>query len=525
MGAAARAPGASRLTLLSFVAIAVLASAPKVLVLPPEPVGTPEPPTWIAEAVADVLPRDLERLGVPVVDRAQRLTAHEALDIPVVRLTRATSIRLAEALGVTRILTGTYEVRHGDLTMSLRWLDVERGTLTSPFLSSAPLTSAPALLRGLAWDVVLAGPWKPSGTRDAFVAGARGVPFPAFEAYGMGLAAGKPATRLDQLRRALKLHPSYDEARVGLAREEIEARDYEAAFRTLEGVADGSPLARLARFLQGVALLELGRFDEAGALQARLAAADATPGVLSNHGLAALRAGESGPGSARIREALAKMPGATDVAFNLGWALLVEGEAEAAAFWLRGLTRQAPRDVHARVALSWALRRAGRVEEAAEEWRGVALMGAPDGLTETPDLTRRLGRVMLAEWPTAIERSDTDLALAHVARADALLKANDFDGALRELTRAAYLDPYSARAHELLARAHLARGEKEKAISELQMSLWCREDTGVRVRLAKVLADAGRLAEAQAEAQKVLSADPGNAEARAVMMMKKPSDI
>lgn len=506
------------------LAIVAAAVAPKVVVLPPEPVGTPAPPSWIAEAVADVLPRDLERLGVPVIGRAERLSAHEVLDIPVVRLTRATSIRFAEALGVSRILGGTYEVRHGDLTVSLRWLDVERGTLSSPFLASAPLTSAPVLLRGLAWDVVLAGPWPPPGTRESFLAAAKAVPFPAFEAYGMGLASHKPAARLEQLRRALKLHPPFDEARVALAREQLEARDHASAYATLQGVGDGSALARLARFLQGVALLEMERYDEARALHARLAEAEASPGVLSNHGLAVLRAGQAGEGSRLIREALAKEPSATDVAFNLGWALLLEGEAEAAAFWLRGLTRQAPRDLYSRVALSWALRRAGRRDEAAEEWRGVALMGAPDGLSETPDLTRRLGRVMLAEWPTAIERSDAELAVAHVARADALLKANDAEGALRELTRAAYLDPYSARAHELLARAHLSRGEKEKAISELQMSLWCRDDVSVRVRLARLLMELGRAAEARAEAEKVLKADPQNEDARA-LMVKKPSDI
>jgi tetratricopeptide (TPR) repeat protein len=110
----------------------------------------------------------------------------------------------------------------------------------------------------------------------------------------------------------------------------------------------------------------------------------------------------------------------------------------------------------------------------------------------------------------------------YVGRADALLKANDVDGALRELTRSAYLDPYSPRAHELLARAHLIRNEREKALNELQMSLWCRDDWAVRLQLAKLLSDLGRATEARVEAEKVLKTQPDNAAARAMLKKTTP---
>jgi hypothetical protein len=168
------------------------------------------------------------------------------------------------------------------------------------------------------------------------------------------------------------------------------------------------------------------------------------------------------------------------------------------------------------VALSWALRKAGRTEEAEEEWRGVALMGPEYEGLAAPDLSRRLGRVVAWEQPLLVDRSEGQLAAAHVGRADGLLRANDAEGALRELTRAAYLDPYKPRTHELMARAHLGRGDREKAVNALQMSLWCRDDRQVRLTLARVLADLGRGAEARAEALKVLKAEPRNEEARAL---------
>src|SRR5687767_13517673 len=94
-----------------------------VLVLPPYP-----PPAGgersIAALVADQLPRTLSDLGVPVVSRADRLRAQIALETPLVHVTRATSIRIAEAVGATRIVTGSYTLEGGkNLGLSLRILD------------------------------------------------------------------------------------------------------------------------------------------------------------------------------------------------------------------------------------------------------------------------------------------------------------------------------------------------------------------------------------------------------------------
>jgi hypothetical protein len=70
------------------------------------------------------------------------------------------------------------------------------------------------------------------------------------------------------------------------------------------------------------------------------------------------------------------------------------------------------------------------------------------------------------------------------------------------------------RDRDMLSVARERRGETEKALAELRMSLWCRDDTAVRVELAGLLKDAGRASEAKAEARRVLQADASNAEAR-----------
>jgi Flp pilus assembly protein TadD len=71
--------------------------------------------------------------------------------------------------------------------------------------------------------------------------------------------------------------------------------------------------------------------------------------------------------------------------------------------------------------------------------------------------------------------------------------------------------------HVQLARVHRARGDRELALNELRMALWAREDAALRAELAAVLKEAGRMAEARAEAEKALRSDPANAAARRVL--------
>jgi len=511
--------------LLVFLAAAVSGSMPSVIVLPPAAAAPDAESAWMGEAVADYLPRALATLGVPAVDRADRLKAHEALQLPLAPLTKATSIRIAEAVGASRLVEGSYEVRGASLRLSLRLLDVERGTLSAPLMASGPPETLLQLVRGLASDIALAGPTPPALGREVFLEQGRRTdpPFEALRAYARGLSAVDTAERARLLRQALSLAPAYDEARLALGRMQTDARDSAAALETLAKVPDASPLARAAHFQRGRAQLDLGRYHEAVELHARLATESPTPGVLNNQALALLRLGADpggGKASVLLRKAIESGPVPPELPFNLGFALLVEGDPEAAAFWLRGVVTDAPRDVEAHQLLAWALRQAGREADAAAEWKAVAASVPASQTFDAPDLKRRFERILPVERPLILNQerwSDAQLAASHLGRAEKLSEAGDLDGALRELTQAAYLDPYGARIHLELARVHGARGDAETAVSEFRMSLWCDDDPVVRAELSVMLKASGHLAEARAEAGKVLKAAPNNADARRVL--------
>jgi tetratricopeptide (TPR) repeat protein len=497
------------------LALATIAADP-IVVVPPETAAADA--GWIGEAVAELLPRALTLLGVPAAERTERLEAQELLEIPPVPLSRATSIRIAEAMGASSLVVGTYGLQGGALSISLRALDLERGVLSAPFVAAGPVDNLPGLVQDLAWDLALAGSTPPARKRDDPAARLPEVPFEALKAYTQALATRDAAGRGRLLQQALELKPDYDEARLTLGRSQLQARDFAAARASFSKIADGTPLARLARFLEGVALLELGRYREASAIYERLGAEAASPAVLNNRAIALLRLG--GKGSPLLRKAAELDPQSADLSFNLAWALLAEGEPEAAAFWLRGLTKQEPRDAHARVMLAWALRLSGREEQSVEEWKAVAALSPSFQGLETPDLKRRFERIQVNERPLVLEREErtsAEVAATHVLRAEKLAEAGDASAAFSELTRAAYLDPYSSRVHLLLGRAHRSRGDADEALGELRMSLWCRDDAAVRAELSQYLAQLGRTAEAKEEAQRVLKADPENAAAKQVL--------
>jgi len=476
---------------IPFVAWAALAAAAAgpVVVAPPE--GPPDS-VWIAVAVADGLPRALAALGVPAVERDDLRDAQEKMGIPMVPLTRATAIRLAEGLGASRLVTGSLAEKDGRITLSLRLLDVERATLSSPLIGEGPLASLPEIVARLAWDIALAGTLPPRRTREDFLGQRSSIPFEAFEAYARGLAMKDSATSARQLRRALGIHPGYDDARLALGRLQVRTREYATALETLGRIGRDSPGSRTARFVEGVALLGLGRYAEANELYGVLAATQPSASVWNNRGLALLRLGAPEPRASTVfRQAFELDRGAADIMFNVGFAFLVEGEPETAAFWLRAVTEKDAQDANAFLLLSWALRGASRTAEADEAWRQVLALQPSYEPMARPDLQRRFERRRMS--PGLPHRpddlpEDATLARGHVARALALLDDKRYDEAFAEATRAAYLDPLDAQAHLCLARIHRARGDRDRALLSYRMSLFSREDPAVRREMTEATA-------------------------------------
>jgi tetratricopeptide (TPR) repeat protein len=179
-----------------------------------------------------------------------------------------------------------------------------------------------------------------------------------------------------------------------------------------------------------------------------------------------------------------------------------------------------PLEGHGRVVLVWALRKQGRAREADEAWQGVVTLSPGyEGLARV-DLGRRFERILPAERMLVLsrgKRTPAEVAAGLIGKAERLSAAGDAGGAVRELERAAYLDPHADRIHLLLARAYRASGQGDRAVNRYLMTLWVQDEPSVRAELAAVLKEMGRHEEARVEAEKVLRQDPQNDAARMVL--------
>ena len=138
-------------------------------------------------------------------------------------------------------------------------MDASRGTLSPPLVASGPLDTLPGLIDALAWDIAALGPGAPPLTREELLALRGGVSPDGFKAYGLGLTVRPFAARTQALRRSVVLDRAHDDGRIALGRLLLQQRQLSAAEAALGHVKPTSPLSRAARFLEGVARLEIGR--------------------------------------------------------------------------------------------------------------------------------------------------------------------------------------------------------------------------------------------------------------------------
>ena len=246
------------------------------------------------------------------------------------------------------------------------------------------------------------------------------------------------------------------------------------------------PFARDARFLDGVALLGLGRSSRGGRALRRARRAASRP---RRRSATAPWRGCAGPGaqgaSTLLRQAVEAEPAASTCR-----------STSAGRCSSRATRRRRPSGSRARCGATRETRRAGcscrgrsrraaGPSEAEEQWRAAAALApALEGM-RSADVSRTLERICPSEQalvldpaPRGRRRGGSRARRAAASRSSRPATWRRRRGA----ARAALLDPYAARPHRLLARAHRAQGDDEQAVDELRMALWCRDDPAAAAR-------------------------------------------
>jgi tetratricopeptide (TPR) repeat protein len=505
------------------------------LVIPFESATRAAQTYWLGEGSAVILTDDLIALGAPAITREDRLRAFERLRVPAVAaLSHATVIRLGQLLGAGEVIVGSYEVKDQNIVVRARPIRIDTGRMAPEIVESGPLAEILAIYARVARRLV------PTSRVTAEDMELGHPPIAALEQYIKGLIAQTPATKVGFLTQALRVHGTFERARIELWHVYTDLAEHQQALAAVRGVAPGHRLKRRARFLSGVSMLHLGQYQQAFDVFAELNTAAPDPALLNNLGIVQLRR----PASAAGGRAIAYFTEATkidgtdaDLFFNLGYACLRDRDLPAAIHWLREAVRRDPADDAAHYVLGVALQTAGSTAEAAREkelarrlsseygqWEAKqpAANTVPPGLeriktdVDVPASLRVEDTIVAAE-----QRDQRELATFHLEAGRRAYQAERDEDAIAALRRAVYLAPYDSQAHLLLGRAYFRSGRLAEAIDALKIAIWSEDTLASHLLLAEVYIQARELDAARAELQWILKADPQNADAKRLLEVAK----
>ena len=498
---------------------------------------------WLSEAAAMLLADELNARGVGAIAREERVRAFEELHLPLTAsLTRATVIKVGQIVGASEVIVGAYVLDDGRLRVSAHGIRVDVGRLQPEVTEQAPLADLFGLFDRLGRRLAAGTADAPRDPRP---------PLDAFENYIKGLIAESPAAQATFLETAVKQFPGYDRAELALWGVRTDQDDHVAALSAVRAVPAGSPLARRARFLSAVSLLELKRYDEAFTLFKALVdeapasapgpAARETAAALNNLGVVQIRRGgtpQTGTAPFYLTKAADADPGDADYLFNLGYAYVLDRNHQAAIYWLREALRRNPSDPDAHYVLAAALQASGNTVEAAREkelarqlsarYEDLERRAAAEALTVPKGLERMraepdAGTGFRPEQAivNAAQREQRELATFHLDRGRRLFEREEDREAMMELRRAVYLSPYEAQAHLLMGRIHLRAGRPQEAIDALKISIWSEDSAPARVALAEAYLKLGNTAAARTELERALVLDPASADAKRLLSEMK----
>jgi tetratricopeptide (TPR) repeat protein len=323
---------------------------------------------WIGESISETISEALAKQQLMSIQREDRLEAYRRLGVrPGANLTRATVIRIGQALDVERVIYGDFNfapppegqpLTRGSLRVTAHVLDLKRMQQGPEFVETGPLDRLGAVQRRLAWQTLqfvdpASAPAEAEFNREWPL-----VRVDASENYIRGLLATVPVQKEQFFSRAVKIEPSYSQACYQLGMLAYAKQDYKTAAEWLEKVATTDVHYRYALFHLGVCRFYEG--DYAGAKTAFEQVAKEVPlnEVYNNLGAAESRLNDPAALDS-FKKAIEGDPSDPTYHFNLGYALWKQGQFNAAADSFRAALDRDPEDAGAITMLGRCLKRSG----------------------------------------------------------------------------------------------------------------------------------------------------------------------
>jgi tetratricopeptide (TPR) repeat protein len=361
------------------------ALADTVLVLPFFNESTSQNIDWIGEGIAETIRESLASQGVLVLSREDRLEAYRRLSIrPNAVLTRASIMKLGEALDASQVIYGHYEInapqpRDGSssappppgagasqpevsvrdsLHMGARILDLKRTRQGPEFEEMGALEDLATLETHLAWRCLNSLTPQSAPSEQEFRRDRPPVRLDALENYIRGLLATSPEQKHRLYTQAIRLAPRFSEPSFQLGKMAWEKKDYTLASGWLEKVNRTDSHFFEAMFLLGLCRYYMADFAGAEKNLEIVAAAVPLNEVMNDLGAAQLRL-RSPSALDNFRRALDGDSTDPDYHFNVGYALWQRGDFAKAAETFRALLDRNPDDAEAVLFLGRCLKKDG----------------------------------------------------------------------------------------------------------------------------------------------------------------------
>ena len=356
------------LSLLLLSCAAGWAGGDAVLVLPFFNLSKDSNLDWIGESISETVRDSLAGENVGVVSRETRQEAFRRLSIrPYAPLTRATVIKIGQALDASKVISGDFvltppdqspSASRGSLRITGRIVDLKNMGKVPEFVEIGALEDLAALVRHFAWQSLRLLIPKAAPAEDAFHQKWPLIRVDAIENYIRGLLATSPEIRHRFFTQAARLDANYSPPVFELGHTYFHSEDYRLCAAWLERMKASDPRYLEARFMLGVSRFYLGDYRSAEAAFREVAASIALSEVLNNLGAAQFRMGMP-EALTSFRLAISGDDTEPDYYFNLGYAQWKAGDFDGAEKGFRSVLERDSDDEEAKTLLARSLQKRG----------------------------------------------------------------------------------------------------------------------------------------------------------------------
>jgi tetratricopeptide (TPR) repeat protein len=483
---------------------------------------------WIGEAMPEVLNRRLASAGFLPISRDDRLYALDHLGLPsTFQPSRASAIRLAQALDADYIIVGSFSTTGTRLKVQAQILTMDALHLSAPIQGEADMPHLLEVLNSLAWGLAKQLDPRFAVAENTFVAADAKLRIDAFENYIRGLVEADPAEQIRHLKEAVRLDPSFSPALLALGKAYFINQQYELAATTLGRLPSDDANAREADFDRGLAYFYLGSYVKAEDAFAFVSKQLPLPEVVNNQGVAASRRGHDA--TALFQQAVAADPNDPDYQFNLAVAMSRKKDSAAALRAIGQVVKLRPQDTEAQdfqAKLRGEPQRPSTAPAPATNRMNAAFDPATqEGSVPLERIKRTFNEASFRQAAFEMEQMEEDHlgTLPPQKHAAALAEAGMrffHDGLIleaeREFQAALQVDGANSAAHAGLALVREQGGDAQAARAHAAQSLKTQPNVTAYLVLARLDLQANQKPAAADDVSSALKLEPQNPAARAL---------